>query len=68
MTTSRERAKRTFERCWKAFQKLQAMHYKHVRYDWQAWCLGRRIMRAVRRVRARARAAYTQAQQDMLWL
>lgn len=56
MTQAEARRLRTIARCLKAFDKLKAMHYRCVS-DWNSYCTGRRIMAAVRRVRARARRA-----------
>ena len=55
MSAERERLLRRFDACVRAFNKLYAMHYRVVDTELKAWCIGRRIMRAVRRVRIRAR-------------
>jgi hypothetical protein len=56
-TVNRARLNRTRERCLRAFEKLEAMHQRHVN-SFNSYWVGRRIMRAVRLIRQRSRDAY----------
>lgn len=54
---------RRHEACIRAVDKLIALHYKHVT-NWNVLCLGRRIMRIVRRIRNHSRWIHQEAMKN----
>lgn len=57
----RDRLIRTFDRCSRAIDKLAAIHRRQVQTELAAYLIGRRIMRIVRRLKAKARQAHAMA-------